>query len=98
MTGSFYEINPFDTRGWNEPFRVEFIVYGERMVMFKKVEVFIEAFQIYKDITVDILPHTEEMTRFIDKVEDWVNTEHFIRLQTDIQIRRLQSYEPDDVA
>lgn len=98
MTGSFYEINPFDTRGWNEPFRVEFIVYGERMVMLKKVEVFIEAFQIYKDITVDILPHTQEMTRFIDKVEDWVNSEEFVRLNEQRRFRRLNSVGPDDVA
>ena len=93
MTGVFHSLD-LDTPGWGEPFKVEFMVYGSRIAI-RKVYAFIEEFQVYNNITVDILPQEKEMAKFIEKIEDWLNSEHFTELKNEARKRRLESYGPD---
>lgn len=87
-----------DSPGWKLPYRVSFKAYPTGAIQLVKVEAFLEAFQIYKELTIqDLMENPDEYADFKDQVADWWIGEQFDELNR-LRIRKLENQGPDDAA
>lgn len=70
-----------ESPGWKLPYRVTFVAYPTGAIDLLKIEAFLEAFQIYKELSLnDLMENPEEYEQFKDQVSDWWIGEQHARL------------------
>lgn len=65
---------------WLGDYRVTCKVYESGAVVIVKIERFHEMFQVYSDITTDVLWRENEIKELISNIQDWNSTEEYLRL------------------